>query len=695
MNISAPFKFRLLCQLAVFLFLVTTASANTDSLRQIWTDLDLPDSVRFNAIHEYYGINLFSQPDSVISLAGYHINLALEKTSEIERALALRNRAIAFNLKGDYDKSLPEMKKAAEIYTTLNDSLSLLGTNNNIALIYYYRVDYKASLKYFEECLAFYRKKKIKHFQPSLLMHIGQIHLAINNSDEALRYFRHSLDMGSELETENKLVTAILYQNIAKTNFGIKNYHRAIENNKIALNTFQPLRDRYYFADSHTLNAQIYQGLNQLDSAFYYIEKALLLHQEIGTDIFILKDKLILANLLLPTDITKATKLGEEVLQEAGGFRDHAMKIDLYELLHKCYKSKNEHQLSLTMLENYRMYSDSLRKDQDHISVIKNAIQSDYEEEIFSNQLLSQKEQAHLKRHQLRNTFLAVFMGLFVLLCVFFHFRSMEILQSKEKEELRNKISHLNQLEDTRYQLIQTEKMASLGQLAAGVAHEINNPVNFISSGIIGLKKTLEIYTDASKTKKTDELEKDMNDMISAIEEGAKRTSDIVKNLRLFSRDNSEHYLEVDIISGLEITFRLVFYKLNDGISLIKKFEKKSISIFCFPGQLYQAFINILLNASHAVKANGEIIVGVKEEGNHVIISISDSGPGIPNNEKQKIFEPFYTTKGIQEGTGLGLSISNEIIEKHQGSIEVRDNDPKGSTFVIRLPKRVNSLIIQ
>ena len=686
-------EFRFWCRLVVLVCMASHVHGNTDSLRQIWTDATIEDSVRFNAIHEYYDINLFSLPDSVIHLADYHIDLALQKSSELERAFALNKRGIAYNMKGNYEQALMEMNRTAEIYASMKDSLNLIGTYNNIALIYYYQVDYKQSLKFFEKCLRYYQEKKLSYRQHAALMNIGQVHLAINNNDKALEFFRKSLELGNEKDIDDDLSFGILWQNIATANFAKKMHRQAIENNQTALSIFERSRDRYYIANSHTLNARIYQELNQVDSALYYINKALMLHQSVGTDVFILKDKVILANLLLSTDLNKATELGEEVLVSANDYRDHAMKIDLYELLHKCYKSRNEHELSLTMLEKYRMYSDSLRQDQDQISVIKGAIQTEYETEIFNTHLLNEQEQSSLKLSQLKKTYIYSFIGLLIALSIVFYLRALAINQRKQKEELLNKIDHFNQLESTRHQLIQTERMASLGQLTAGVAHEINNPVNFISSGIIGLKKTLEMYTGDSKLQKTDELEKDMNDMITAIEEGARRTSDIVKSLRLFSRENSEQYMEADIISGLEVTFRLLSFKLKEDVFLEKEYEKNSLSIYCFPGQLYQVFTNILLNAIHATQDGGLIKVGVQEQGNDVLISISDSGPGIPDDAKQKIFEPFYTTKEDQEGSGLGLSISQGIMEKHQGSIEVRDNEPKGSIFIIRLPKRVSSLI--
>ena len=184
-----------------------------------------------------------------------------------------------------------------------------------------------------------------------------------------------------------------------------------------------------------------------------------------------------------------------------------------------------------------------------------------------------------------------------------------------------------------------------------------------------------------------------MNDMICAIEEGAKRTSNIVKNLQLFSRDDTEDYIEADIITGLESTLRLLSRRLKEGISVEKDFEKKVMFIFCFPSQLNQVFMNVLLNAIQAVEGTGRIKVEAKEQEQDIIISISDDGVGIPDNKKQKIFEPFYTTKGVQEGTGLGLSITFGIIKKHKGSIEIKDNEPKGTKIIIKLPKRDDSLI--
>ena len=682
-------KIRLLCLFVLLLLSANKVDANADSLRQIWTNIAQPDTVRFNAIHEYYNLKLFGQPDSVILLTTYHIELAEQKKSEREKAKALNKKAIAYYVKDDSEKALKEMNKVVDIYASLNDSLNLMKTYNNLALIYAKRIEYQKAIEFYSKSLDFYEKNKIEGGdQSATLINVGLIHVDLKNYELGLDYFNKSLHLYEKAKIENTIHVGNLWLNIGRVNFERKHYQQAIENCQKALKIYKSLQKQYYIAYCYTLNAKVYQGLNQPDSSFFYIRKSLKLHREIGTNLLILKDQIILANLIFPTDVNKATKIGEEVLKTAGNYDDHSLKIELYDLLYKCYKKKGNHPLTLFMLEKYNVYSDSLRMEQDKLSFTKNAIQTEYEREISKEQIENKKNQAKLKLNQTKITYTILFIGTLIFLCVVFYARSKRKILDKEKEVLVDKIEHLEELENTRDQLIESDKMASLGQLTAGVAHEINNPVNFISSGIIGLKKTLKAYIEAPKDEESGEMVEDMNDMISAIEEGARRTSNIVQSLQLFSREDTENYIESDLIIGLESTITLLSNKLKENILLERDFEKEAILVHCFPGQLNQVFMNVLLNAIQAVEGGGTIKIGVKEQAENIIITIADNGPGIPDDKKQKIFEAFYTTKGIQEGTGLGLSISSGIIKKHKGSIEVKDHDPKGTKFIIKLPNK-------
>ena len=178
--------------------------------------------------------------------------------------------------------------------------------------------------------------------------------------------------------------------------------------------------------------------------------------------------------------------------------------------------------------------------------------------------------------------------------------------------DVTKKLQDQKTLEETQNQLIQSEKLASLGQLTAGVAHEINNPINFISNGVRGLQKILNEYLEAPNNPDAKELIRDMYDMINAIEDGSHRTANIVKSLRQFSREDTSNYIEADIITGLESTIVLLSNKLKQGVFLEREYAEDSMSIYCYPGQLNQVFMNILLNAIQAIGDAGTIRVITK-----------------------------------------------------------------------------------
>ena len=275
---------------------------------------------------------------------------------------------------------------------------------------------------------------------------------------------------------------------------------------------------------------------------------------------------------------------------------------------------------------------------------------------------------------------------------------------SQQKEELRNALENLKQ---SQYRLIQSEKMASLGQLVAGIAHEINNPVNFISAGVDSLSTNLEeigqvldIYhkiSPANVEKKLKEIEnlkekveykvtfREIEKLIESIKNGTKRTTEIVRGLRTFSRLDEDIIKTADIHEGLDSTLILLHNKYKNRIEIIKKYGDIS-QIECYPGQLNQVFMNILSNAIDAIENKGTITITTAKIDGQIQISIKDTGRGIPEEIKERIFEPFFTTKDVGRGTGLGLSLSLGIIEKLKGNIEVRSIVNKGSEFIVVLP---------
>jgi signal transduction histidine kinase len=249
--------------------------------------------------------------------------------------------------------------------------------------------------------------------------------------------------------------------------------------------------------------------------------------------------------------------------------------------------------------------------------------------------------------------------------------------------------------------------MASLGQLVAGIAHEINNPVNFISAGVESLstnldeiKQVLDIYHKittenvSEKLKEIEELKvkveykeaiREINQLIESIKNGTKRTTEIVRGLRTFSRLDEDILKMADINEGLDSTLILLHNRYKNRIEVVRNYTNLPL-VECYPGQLNQVFMNILSNAIDAIDDKGTITITTSKTNGLIHVSIKDSGHGIPQDIREKIFDPFYTTKGVGKGTGLGLSISQSIIEKHKGNIKVKSENGKGTEFIISIP---------
>ena len=295
----------------------------------------------------------------------------------------------------------------------------------------------------------------------------------------------------------------------------------------------------------------------------------------------------------------------------------------------------------------------------------------------------------------------------------------LQLRQYQVELEWRNKELQqaLDELKAAQAQLVQSEKMASLGVLTAGIAHEINNPVNFIGASARGLRKmlrhienVLEQYDQINPDNAVEELERinqfkqelEFDDLLDGLEEltanihsGAERTAEIVKGLRTFSRLDEVEKKLADIHENLDSTLALLRNQYKGTITIRKDYGNIP-PIMCYPGKLNQVFMNILVNAIDAIKrkegpsAAEEIRIKTslvdKEDKRFVTIEFIDTGPGIPEQIQNRIFEPFFTTKDVGEGTGLGLSISLGIIESHGGTIKVESTPGKGANFRICLP---------
>jgi signal transduction histidine kinase len=281
------------------------------------------------------------------------------------------------------------------------------------------------------------------------------------------------------------------------------------------------------------------------------------------------------------------------------------------------------------------------------------------------------------------------------------------------QEELKKKIlDQTQELEKSQRHLLHLEKMAAIGQIAAGVAHEINNPTGFVGSNLNIMKgyvnaiiflidayrklmtacegdKVFSALVDEIRNIETDvDITYVMNDILSLLAEsndGINRIKKIVHDLKDFAHPGSDKPVYTNINMNIDMTLNVVWNELKYKVSIVKDYDTLP-DIACYPQQLSQVFANILVNAAHAIKEKGIVTIRTRDLKDHVEVSIHDTGMGIPEKNLSKIFEPFFTTKDVGKGTGLGMHVAYNIIEKHHGTIHVDSTEGVGTTFTITLP---------
>jgi PAS domain S-box-containing protein len=278
------------------------------------------------------------------------------------------------------------------------------------------------------------------------------------------------------------------------------------------------------------------------------------------------------------------------------------------------------------------------------------------------------------------------------------------------REERRRQ--ELLALQNSQQQLVRSEKLASIGQLAAGVAHEINNPVGFVMSNLSTLETyraayqrvfaaadalatavragedpgpAVAAYAAAREHEELDYLLDDTSALLRESQEGVHRVREIVQNLKSFVRVDEKVARDFDVNEGLASTLRMVWNEVKYRCEVVTDFGEVP-PVHGFSGELNQVFMNLLVNAAQAIAERGTITIATRREGDHAVIRIADTGCGIPADQVERIFEPFYTTKSAGKGTGLGLSISQAIIDKHGGTIAVTSEIGAGTAFTVRLP---------
>jgi two-component system, NtrC family, sensor kinase len=515
------------------------------------------------------------------------------------------------------------------------------------------------------------------------LYQIGLLYFESNDYDHALEYYEQSLDVRRKLG--DKWGEAGSLDNIGFIHFKKGNYDPAKDFCSKALSISKSIGDKKGQSNSLFRLANIYKELREYERASEYCEDSLQLRREIGDKKGESEILLFLAALSVSeTHINKPL----ELLTAAMKLARELNAVDLLSRIHfgfyKFYKQDGQHEKALSYLE-------------DHINFEKELHTESVKQKMIN---LETSQVAEASRREAEN----------------YRIRNIELDKlyaesKKQKEEIevqkKNAEQALAELKATQAQLVQSEKMASLGQLTAGIAHEIQNPLNFVNNfSEVNLELIEELMMERHKAQGTrnEEIENEILNNIQANEEKinhhGKRADAIVKGMLQHSRTTTGQKVLTDINALADEYLRLSYHGLRAkektfNATIRTEFDNSIGKINIIPQDIGRVILNLINNAFYAVnekeklQAAGykpQVVVSTKKLNDKVEISVKDNGSGIPGSIKEKIFQPFFTTKPTGQGTGLGLSLAYDIIKAHGGETVVDSKEGEGTVFVVQLP---------
>ena len=368
-----------------------------DSLKNIWVNTTISDSLRFKAIKDYYYKNTYAKPDAVITLTKYHYQLGKEKGSVKQMADALNERSYAHYIKGDLNASIEALKQSISLFEKINDTKNLVVIQSNLGSIYKEQKDYLKAFNSFNTSLKIIRELKLKTSEARILAEIGDIYSILDELDLAVEYFDESLTIcvARKISKQNQIGSIFLKK--AEIYYKKKQYNLAKEYSNKAINEFKETSNKFDLSECYILLAKVNKKLSKKTQALEYTNKALAINYEIDNNSKIIEAQILKSYLLLDTKPNLAKNLAKESLQLIKPETSNQIKADLYKLLYECYKKSNQTNRALSMIEKHTIFRDSFQLEKNKILIIKETIKSQYEQKLQQNKSINEKENAIVK----------------------------------------------------------------------------------------------------------------------------------------------------------------------------------------------------------------------------------------------------------------------------------------------------------
>ncbi len=628
--------------LALFLMILPVrAAGNTDSLvslldsslvsrEQVELRLQIAQEIRNSDIRE------------ALQYAQAALHLAEKLTYSDLLAEAKLTIGQFYDYLGVREEATEYLREALEVFEELDDQRNQARTLMLMGNAYWYLNQFESALKYYNRASAFGEALNDTTLIISGINARGAVYGNTGQRDSALILFREANELAIKIGNQEQVI--LTYFNIGDVNL----YSSRID---AALGIFHDLENNYDL-ENHSS-----KHLSSLYNSITYA--------------FILKG-----------DLKWAKRYSEKTRKALDSYSRLTETRDYHQ---NCYRIDNMEGNSESALLNYTRYTilnDSLNNAAFKDQLGKLEIFFDLRaKEVEIERLTSDNQFKDLKIKQRKIINIGAIIGMILLLTIVFLLirsaiktRQKNVLLEKQKDELKATQQHL----------VQSEKMASLGTLTAGIAHEINNPLNFISGGIGIIKEVDRAGSEISEKEKASRRKK----AIKMAMEGFERTNNIVSALMTFSHRGSSEKIQTDLHEIIDNTLIFLQSKLSDGI-IVGKSYGLTTSIPLYPDKIHQVVMNIIDNAIFAVNMNAQglknIDISTRQEDHRAILEISNNGPAIDEDKLLQLFDPFFTTKDPGQGTGLGLSISYTLVSEHNGTIKAENRD-KRVYFIIKFP---------
>jgi signal transduction histidine kinase len=625
--------------LVLSLFYGVSGQTSADSLRRE-LELTQVDTARALLHAQLSMAYVFSKPDSGFYYASEGLRLSRKINFENGIASNLFQLSAYFRITGASYQAMQYATDALSIFKAINNHEGVIFCTNMLAWLAQDQKDYRMAIEYAFEAMRLSEKHKNYWIKYSYSS-LGESYEHLNRLDSALLYAEKA-EAIPESYTWNLIVLGRIHLRMNNDSLSLKHYRKAAAENTLSKDS----------SDIYLGMAKVFSKERQTDSAIHYSKEAL----QIAT---------------------------------AGNFLFEVQQAS--EMLAEIYKSKYQGDSTLRYMQLSTDAKDSLFSQEK----MKQFQSFAFNEKLRQQEMESDKMQY---RSRIRTNVLLILIGCFLILAV------MLYRNNKQKQKAKIKIEKAyDNLKSTQQQLIQSEKMASLGELTAGIAHEIQNPLNFVNNFSEVNKELLAEMNDEIDKGNLEEVKaisKSVFDNEEKISHHGKRADAIVKGMLQHSRSSSGQKESTDINALADEYLRLAYHGLRAkdklfNATLNTDFDKTIGSINIIPQDIGRVILNLINNAFYAVDEKKKqqpsgyeptVSVSTKKTGDKVLISVKDNGNGIPQKVLDKIFQPFFTTKPTGQGTGLGLSLSYDIVKAHGGELKVETKEGEGSEFIIQLP---------